>query len=299
MGSWQTWVAGIFFLAATADGAHAQFLPPDAVFTQNMNVDVTGSNINPYRACGGAYPGINCTGEGSLSAGGFPAEPYYGAQASFSGYSSPTVNISASAASRGYGVANTFSDVVYSFEWNGPNGVQTIPVSIAVLLQARSTVDATDPYAQTESFASYRLSQAGADVDFLEEDCNRPRGVLGPGCQSSGFNGTLNYDLTPNTVYNVELKVFADASDALVYGLAGPHGLTTPTASANADPHIFLDPDFSFADQYELVLSAGISNVIPTVVPPVPEPETWALMLIGLAGLGMAPRRCGQPSRRT
>src|SRR5271154_46051 len=112
VGSWRTrtWLAGIFVVAATAGGARAQLTNlPDAIFTQNLSVDETGENINPYSPCGF----ISCTGEGSSSASNFPSsEPDHGAQASFSGFPSPTVTVSASASSRGYGVANAQSDVV-------------------------------------------------------------------------------------------------------------------------------------------------------------------------------------------
>ena len=286
MSGWRTWVAGSFSLAAIGGGAHAQVtLLPDAVFTQNMNVDVTGSNSN--RACGSPFFPVTCTGEGSRSMGAFPTDPNQGAQASFSGFSSPTTVVTASASSRGFGVANAFSDVIYSFEWIGPDYPETVPVDISILLKTQATVDATDPYAQAISGASYRLSLAGVDIALFPFECAVGWGVSGPGCASPNFNGTVTFQLMPNTVYDVELHVFAETSDSTMEGLPGPHGQTTPLASAIADPHIFLDPNFSFADQYQLALSAGISNAVPAAVP---EPETWVLILIGLGTLGIRGR---------
>jgi hypothetical protein len=281
-------LAGIFVVAATAGGARAQLTTlPDAIFTQNLSVDETGANINPYSPCGF----ISCTGEGSSSASNFPSsEPDHGAQASFSGFPSPTVTVSASASSRGYGVANAQSDVVYSFEWIGPDDPPAIPVSIAILLHTQSTVDASDTYAQGISDAAFSLSQAATNISSEEVRCAAGWGLSGPGCNSPDFSGTPTFFLAPNTVYEVELKVFSETSDAAVTGIAGPHGETTPSASATADPQIFLEPGLGLddPDAYQLVLSAGISNLIPASGSPVPEPATWAMMLIGFAGLGYA-----------
>ena len=284
-----TWFAGIFIVAMTACGACAQLTNlPDAVFTQHLSIDVTGENINPYMPCGLT----GCTGEGSTTAGAFPKdEPTWGAQASFSGFSSPTVNVSASASSRAYGVANASSDVVYSFEWIGPDDPATIPVGIALLLHAQSTVDSGDQYAFGLSDATFTLTDAGGgELDFEEASCAVGAGVSGPGCTSPDFSGTLTFFLAPNTVYNVELEVYGETSDSAVYGFGGPHGETIPSASATADPHIFLEPGLGLDDfdPYQLVLSAGISNIIPVTGSPVPESATWAMMLVGLAGLGIA-----------
>jgi hypothetical protein len=288
--SWRTWtwLAGIFVVAATAGGARAQLTTlPDAIFTQNLSVDETGANINPYSPCGF----ISCTGEGSSSASNFPSsEPDHGAQASFSGFPSPTVTVSASASSRGYGVANAQSDVVYSFEWMGPDDPSVIPVGIALLLHTQSTVDASDTYAQGISGAAFRLSQAGTNISSEEVRCAAGWAVSGPGCLSPDFSGTRTFFLAPNTAYDVELQVYGETSDSAVYGIAGPHGETTPSASAMADPQIFLEPGFGLddPDAYQLVLSAGISNFIPVSGSPVPEPAAWAMMLTGFAGLGYA-----------
>lgn len=155
LGSWLTWVAATFIVAATAGAAQAQVVQlPDAVFTQNLRVDIDGTG-RPDTPC---FPWPDpCKGEGSSGLFGFFfPNGRNGALASFYSQASPVVLVAASAWSRGFGVANAFSDVVF-------------------------------------------------------------------------------------------------------------------------------------------VLSAGISNDLPVIGPPVPEPETWTLMLVALAGLGMA-RRIRLPS---
>jgi hypothetical protein len=54
-----------------------------------------------------------------------------------------------------------------------------------------------------------------------------------------------------------------------------------------ADLSAFVDPIFTIAspnaDQYQLFFSSGITNDIAGAVP---EPSTWAMLLIGFAGVG-------------
>jgi hypothetical protein len=58
--------------------------------------------------------------------------------------------------------------------------------------------------------------------------------------------------------------------------LANVVGGPTFTATASVDPFLIIPPG------YQLELSPGILNGIA----PIPEPSTWALMLVGFAGLG-------------
>jgi hypothetical protein len=58
--------------------------------------------------------------------------------------------------------------------------------------------------------------------------------------------------------------------------LANVVGGPSFTATASVDPFLIIPPG------YQLELSPGILNGIA----PIPEPSTWALMLVGFAGLG-------------
>jgi hypothetical protein len=64
--------------------------------------------------------------------------------------------------------------------------------------------------------------------------------------------------------------------------------------SAWADPYIFIDPTFAGGDQFSLLISDGVGN---TALSAVPEPSTWAMMILGFAGIGfMAYRRRPNPA---
>ena len=76
---------------------------------------------------------------------------------------------------------------------------------------------------------------------------------------------------------------------------AGISGCPTPncvqglaTASALADPYIYIDPTTPNASQYSIVVSQGIGN---TPSGSTPEPSSLILLGSGLAGLGGVLRR--------
>jgi hypothetical protein len=68
------------------------------------------------------------------------------------------------------------------------------------------------------------------------------------------------YDVVANVIYRVSLQVGASNG-----------------SSSYIDPTFLIDPAYS--SNYSLIFSAGIVNGVP-------EPSTWAMMLIGFAGLG-------------
>lgn len=84
-----------------------------------------------------------------------------------------------------------------------------------------------------------------------------------------------------NTYYNVTLRAWVETN---IY------------AGGVADLSAFVDPIFTIAspnaDQYQLFFSSGVTNDIAAAVP---EPSTWAMMILGFAGVGvMAYRRRNQ-----
>jgi hypothetical protein len=60
------------------------------------------------------------------------------------------------------------------------------------------------------------------------------------------------------------------------------------SATAYIDPYFFIDPSTPDAGQYSIVTSFGIGNAEPGAVP---EPSTWAMMLLGFLGLGWTGNR--------
>lgn len=82
--------------------------------------------------------------------------------------------------------------------------------------------------------------------------------------------------------------------DMNVTALVHPTGSAPGTATTFLDPYLFLDPSL-VAQGYSIVVSDGIGNDL-TLNAAVPEPSTWAMLLIGFAGLGfMAYRRKSKP----
>ena len=86
-----------------------------------------------------------------------------------------------------------------------------------------------------------------------------------------------------NTYYNVSLRAWVETN---IY------------AGGVADLSAFVDPIFTIAspnaDQYQLFFSSGVTNDVASAVP---EPSTWAMMILGFAGLGfMAYRRKAKPA---
>jgi hypothetical protein len=74
-----------------------------------------------------------------------------------------------------------------------------------------------------------------------------------------------------------------------MYAVTDAEPATNPdgpqSASAYLDPYFSIDPSTPNADQYSILTSPGIGNALPSAIP---EPATWAMMLIAFAGLGFA-----------
>lgn len=108
---------------------------------------------------------------------------------------------------------------------------------------------------------------------------------------ASSFGGDNNGAFTTSTTtlsglsYNHDYLIEMNAT-ALVH----PSGIATGTATTFLDPYLFLDPSL-VALGYSIITSDGIGNNL-TVNGAVPEPSTWAMMILGFAGVGfMAYRR--------
>jgi hypothetical protein len=78
------------------------------------------------------------------------------------------------------------------------------------------------------------------------------------------------------------IEVSMDATNSANSGA----GESAAHASAYLDPYFFIDPNTPNADQYSIIVSKGIGNALTT-----PEPSTWAMILVGFAGIGFFARR--------
>jgi len=154
--------------------------------------------------------------------------------------------------------------LIYQVQIVGPDGLVPVFVDVAGHVGGSSTLG--DPFAGFAMKARWDLEDQtlGLQPVFGE---GIESGTLA-GSFSDGFNHRVPLTLTANHVYRVTLT--ADAFAAASSG---------HDAGASA----FIDPVFSFAagagTAYTFAFSEGIGNA------PVPEPQAWLLMCVGLAGL--------------
>jgi len=98
-------------------------------------------------------------------------------------------------------------------------------------------------------------------------------------CGTNGcVNGTQHVSLRSNTDYSVEIVASAGAGTNF-----------DTSVQVWADPYIYIDPNFVGGDQFTLLISAGIGNA--PLSNAIPEPSTWTMLLLGIAGVGILARR--------
>lgn len=98
--------------------------------------------------------------------------------------------------------------------------------------------------------------------------------AAGNGGTGLDFAVNGNYAFLTNTIYNVMLE-------GTVYAGCG-------LEACSASNRTMIDPVFTVPDGYQIQLSPGVGNSIAAV----PEPSTWAMIILGFAGVGfMASRR--------
>ena len=179
-------------------------------------------------------------------------------------FSVPTV--SATAIVNGLGAVSASAFLEYSFEAAGADGAL-----VNINIQGSGVANAIlgNAYAQL-----YTNALPGV----IGEACG------GVGCgwwQSNTFATNSNLTIASNTQYLLELIVGVTAN---TNALPPPGG--GDISSASIDPTITsLDPNFT------ILLSPGVPNGLAAAVP---EPATWAMMLLGFAGVaGWQLRRKG------
>jgi PEP-CTERM motif len=158
------------------------------------------------------------------------------------------------------------SALTYYFTVDGPdNG----PIAIGI---ATNLLTSADP--DNTAFSGISTSQ-GTHV------CADTNEGL---CGGSQFDGTLIEMDEPGQVSFIHLEVVASV------------GIFGGSAFASADPFIFVESTDPNADLYTIRLSDGVANGVAPTPGGVPEPSTWAMLLLGFAGIGLAGyRRAREP----
>jgi hypothetical protein len=149
------------------------------------------------------------------------------------------------------------SALTYYFTIDGPDHG---PIEIGI---ATTLLTSADP--DNTAFARISTTQG----TFVCADTNE--GL----CGRSQFDGILTEMDEPGQVYSVHLETVASV------------GVFGGSAFASADPYIFVESTDPNADLYSIRVSDGIANAVPSSTA-VPEPSTWAMLLLGFAGIGLA-----------
>jgi hypothetical protein len=160
-------------------------------------------------------------------------------------------------------------NLVYYFDFSGPT--QTALVDIKAFASATNTNGTKEASIQV-------FNPAGGDSPVSAELLN--------GANSFAVNGA--YTLKTNTLYEVSMHIF----DSTAVSPLQQTGLDSDSDSVSVvlDPTFAIDPSNPNANLYQFDFSPGIGNVSA-----VPEPSTWAMMILGFCGVGfMAYRRKSQ-----
>ena len=166
--------------------------------------------------------------------------------------------------------SGAFASVVYSFQVTGGNPGDIVPILIAASL----TSTGSDPtHGIGQAVLSVHTTAAGDSVVAVCSD-----GTCGT--TASSFVGTLGTRArSGSTADTLSLQVSASTGDSL----------KAESASASADPFLFVDPSFPTANLYSVVVSPGVTNAVP-------EPASAMLVSLGMLGCALVGRRKPTPS---
>jgi hypothetical protein len=208
--------------------------------------------------------------------------------ASASASLSPFVGIQAGAS--GFGQSNgAVAQAKYSFEVVGGNPGDLVPVDVSFDLRTAASVNGIDDIGGgiADAFADINVLNHGQSI--LEKCASTDR-ITRDLCGVDFFSGSIALTAMSGDLSNqLQLRAIAGTGP-------DPFG-DSLSASAFADPFIFVDPAFARAGQYSIVLSPDVGNGIAS---PVPEPATL-LPLVAIFALfpllRRGPRESSPPFR--
>jgi hypothetical protein len=167
------------------------------------------------------------------------------------------------------GGAEAYGDLNYYFHISGPASN-----SLSVNILATGSLFSGSGSTQSTDF----LSVNGTTIVNATSIGGANNGAFTTSTTLSGLS--YNYD------YFIDMNVTA---------FVHPSGTATGTAASFLDPYLSLDPSL-VALGYSIATSDGIGNNL-TINAAVPETSTWAMMLLGFAGVGfLAYRRKSKPA---
>ena len=156
---------------------------------------------------------------------------------------------------------NLFSGITYFFEIVHKFGDSTTPAPVLTNVTSHITLSSSGGASEAEIFV------AGTTV--IDATCGVEADDVFCGTKRVNYRATL----MTNTVYEI-------AVNAIGIAAAFPDPVVS-TTFAMVDPVIEVDPSDPNAADFIVLTSPGIGNAVP-------EPATWAMMLVGFAGLCFA-----------
>lgn len=167
------------------------------------------------------------------------------------------------------GVSIGNATMSYAMLISGPDGFVPVQVDAHGGITVSAVASAVN---SNNNYAQVNFGIAGEFSDNLI--------VAGDALTTQKFDDTNTYNLLANHLYSLSLY------GNLAAGSAGNLGGGTVTISA------FLDPTFTVVGDNAKAYTLNFSPLVGNDVGAVPEPSTWAMMILGFAGLGfMAYRR--------
>lgn len=149
--------------------------------------------------------------------------------------------------------ASTYIKLVYQFEVVGPTA--SVPLNV---------------------IAGGSAQGSGVDALFRVDGPNSTGTVLFQYLPLGAGSWSIDqaYQFQTNIPYTVTLQVIASSHSSINQ---------SNSAFAMVDPLFSIDSTVLNPQDYHLVFSEGVSNIAGAV----PEPSTWAMMILGFAGVGL------------
>lgn len=172
--------------------------------------------------------------------------------------------------------------LVYYFEVHGPDGA--VPLNFVASGQTNSELGYLGNTSAAAASSETLISIFGNNVDVMR--LAQSSGGVYPGGSVDSFNINDTFLFEANTPYKITLLASATVTSN-AYEIVGP------VASAGLGMRFSISSDFQNGNQYYFEYSDGVHS------PPdgTPEPSTWAMMILGFAGIGfMAYRRKNKPA---
>jgi hypothetical protein len=263
-------VSGVFALSLIACSAEAATILPDAVYSGYVDIGAGQDGFEQNVQGPGTVDGSVAHG-GASTSGSVTILP--GPAPSLSTTLTATAPNSNSDAS-----GSTEGELTYALEILGPSG--DVPINIHAA--GGSSVAGQGAFFQeNQTIVQFQVydpvSGGGATTNELSSYGYDELPVFDSNGDTFLNDGT--YTMETNKIYDVQLTVYAEL------WIRGELGGGAGAFTAFVDPTFAIGPGVADPSQYSFVFSNGIGNSSGS---PVPEPSTWAMMLLGFAGLGLS-----------